>query len=78
MQYPVIDLKATGDNIRNLLKSRCLTVKQLQTMFGFDEPQAIYKWMRGQNLPAIQNMVILSKVLGVAIEEILVIRDNGD
>ena len=78
MQYPVIDLKATGERIRTLRENRGLTVKQLQQAFGFSEPQAIYKWQRAQNLPDIQNLLILSKVLGVAIEDILVVRDNGD
>ena len=77
-KYPVIDIQATGERIRTLRESRGLTVKQLQNFFGFSEPQALYKWQRGQNLPDIQNLLILSKVLGVAIEDILVIRDNGE
>lgn len=33
--YPVIDLAATGDNIRRLRMARGLTVRDLQSYFGF-------------------------------------------
>ena len=52
-QFPVIDLPATGANIRRLRQSRGLSVRDLQRFFGFEEPQAIYKWQRGQSLPLI-------------------------
>lgn len=45
--FPTIDLVRTGDNIKKLRKSRGLTVKQLQDYFGFERPQAIYKWQKG-------------------------------
>ena len=46
--YPVIDLAATGDNIRRLRMARGLTVRDLQSYFGFAEPRAIYKWQRAR------------------------------
>ncbi len=70
--YPVIDLTATGANILRLRKSRGLTVKQLQTYFGFEEPQAIYKWQWGRSLPTVDNLYALSVLLEVPVEQILV------
>ena len=52
-QFPVIDLPATGANIRRLRQTKGLSVRDLQQFFGFEEPQAIYKWQRGQSLPLI-------------------------
>ena len=49
--FPVIDLVATGENITRLRKDRGLTVRDLQNWFGFEEPQAIYKWQKGKSLP---------------------------
>ena len=50
--FPVIDLAATGRNIRRLREERGLTpVRDLQAYFGFEEPQAIYKWQKGKSLP---------------------------
>ena len=43
-QFPVIDPVATGENIVRLRQERGLSVRDLQAYFGFEEPQAIYKW----------------------------------
>ena len=72
--FPVIDPVATGANIVRLRKERGLTVRDLQAYFGFEEPTAIYRWQRGDNLPSLDNMVALSKLFGVTIEEILVLE----
>lgn len=71
-QFPVIDMAATGQNIIRLRKERGLTVRDLQSYFGFEEPQAIYKWQRGQTLPTVDNLFALGALLDVPMEEILV------
>lgn len=70
--FPVIDMAATGENIARLRKMRGLTVRDLQDWFGFEEPQAIYKWQRGKSLPTVDNLYALGVLLDVPIEEILV------
>ena len=70
--FPVIDMAATGANITRLRKDRGLTVRELQTWFGFEEPQAIYKWQQGKSLPSVDNLYALSALLEVSIEEILI------
>ena len=70
--YPVIDLSATGANIERLRKARGLSVRDLQDYFGFEAPQAIYKWQRGQSLPTVDNLYALSALLHVPMETILV------
>ena len=65
-------MPATGINIIRLRRSAGLTVRDLQTVFGFSTPQAIYKWQRGDALPTLDNMVILAAVLGVRVDDILV------
>lgn len=71
--FPVIDLAATGRNILRLRKARGLTVRDLQNWFGFEEPQAIYKWQKGKSLPTVDNLYALGVLLEVSIEEILVL-----
>ena len=70
--FPVIDLAATGENIIRLRKARGLTVRDLQNWFGFEEPQAIYKWQQGKSLPTVDNLYALGALLEVPIEDILV------
>ena len=50
--FPVIDLAATGNNIRRLRIERGLTVRDIQSYFGFEEPRAVYKWQNGESLPS--------------------------
>ena len=70
--FRVIDPIATGANIVRLRKERGLTVRDLQTYFGFEEPQAIYKWQRGQSLPTVDNLYALGALLDVPMDDILV------
>ena len=43
--FPVIDLQRTGRSIEARRKEAGLSVRQLQDYFGFEYPQAIYKWL---------------------------------
>ena len=70
--YPVINMTATGQNIQQLRKKAGLTVSNLQQIFGFSTPQAIYKWQRGTALPTLDNMVILSVLFNTNINNILI------
>ena len=73
LQMPTIDMVKTGQNIMNLRQQAGLSVKELQDIFGFATPQAIYKWQQGLALPTIDNLVALAALLNVAIDDILVI-----
>lgn len=68
---PVIDMTATGKNIARLRVRAGLTVKDLAEIFGFATPQAIYKWQHGVAMPTLDNLVVLSAVFGVTMEEII-------
>lgn len=70
--FPVIDARATGRNIVRLRMAQGLSVRDIQRYFGFDEPQAIYKWQSGKSLPTLDNLYALSTLLNVTMEEILV------
>ena len=71
-KLPSIDMERTGENISRLRQEAGLTVKDLQDLFGFTTPQAIYKWQHGTALPTVDNLAALSAVFGVRIDDILV------
>lgn len=73
---PMINMVATGENIVKLRQQAGLTVRDIQEIFGFGTPQAVYKWQHGTAMPTIDNLVVLAMVLGVTVDEILVV-DNG-
>lgn len=70
--FPVIDLAATGNNIRRLRIERGLTVRDIQSYFGFEEPRAVYKWQNGESLPTVDNLYALGNLFGVPMDQILV------
>nr|WP_253285663.1 helix-turn-helix transcriptional regulator [Oscillibacter sp. MSJ-31] len=57
-------------------KAAGLTVHDLQAVFGFNSPQAIYKWQNGTALPTVDNLIVLAALLQVRIDDIL-ITDNA-
>ena len=69
-----INLAATGRNIERLRRTAGLSVRDLQDIFGFGTPQAIYKWQHGTALPSVDNLVILASALHVRIDDILVVN----
>ena len=73
---PTIDMSATGENILRLRINAGLTVKQLVDIFGAITPQAVYKWQKGEALPTLDNLVVLSKVFGVPMDEIVVVAQS--
>ena len=74
--YLSIQQKETGKQIKKLLMENGYTVKDVQSAMGFENPQAIYKWISGRSLPSLDNFVILSRLLHTSIEDILVV-DGG-
>ena len=73
INIPTIDMAQTGANIVNLRKAVGLSVHDLQMVFGFNSPQAIYKWQNGTSLPSVDNLIVLAALFNVRIDDILVI-----
>ena len=70
---PTINLVQTGVNIVKLRKAAGLSVRDLQMAFGFNSPQAIYKWQNGAALPTVDNLLGLAALLHVHVEDILIV-----
>ena len=71
MYYPVLDAVATGLRIKELRIARNLRVEDVANFMGFESPQAVYKWQRGESLPTIDNLYALSVLFGTSIDDIL-------
>ena len=68
-----INMEKTGANIRRLIKASGYSVRDIMAITGISTEQAVYKWYRGESIPAIETMLILTSALGVDIKELLVI-----
>ena len=71
---PVLDLNATGAKIKTLMKQRGITPRQLQILLNFPYVQTVYNWFSGKNMPTLDNLVVLAKVLNVAMDDIVVTK----
>lgn len=68
-----MDLNRTGQNICILREQSGISVKEFQELLGFATPQAIYKWQHGDSLPTVDNLVALSVIFDVPIDDILAV-----
>ena len=69
-----VNMVEVGQRIRLLRKEKGISVHRLECFFGIT-PQAIYKWERGETIPETQNLVALSRLLGITVDELLVGKD---
>ena len=67
-----LDVKKTGQNLKQAIQDSDYTVRELQELLHLGCPQPIYRWMKGRTLPSLDNLYILCKLLGIAMEDVLV------
>ena len=70
--YPIIDMHATGTHIKELMVARDISVQDVQEAMGLASPQAVYRWLRGSNLPSVDNLYALSRFFEVSMEDVIV------
>ena len=70
----MLDLAATGAKIKTVMKDKGITARELQIIMDFPYVQTIYNWFAGKNMPTIDNLVVLAKILAVPMDELVVTR----
>lgn len=69
----MIDLEATGKNIRTLMKITGYSAREFERILGCSQ-NAFFKWQKGDNLPSFDNLLRLSGILKTPIEKIVVFK----
>lgn len=69
---PTINMIEKGKNIKTIMKLNNIKIVQIQQILGFNTPQAIYKWFRGEAMPTLDNMVVLAATLNTTIDNLIV------
>ena len=70
--YPVIDMRATGTHIKELMEAREVTVQDVQKAMGLAAPQAVYRWLKGSNMPSVDNLYALSRYLNTSMDDMII------
>ncbi len=72
-----IDLEKTGELLERKIKEQGYVVKDIQEYLQLACPQSIYRWYKGQILPSVDNLLMLSRLLGVHMEDLLAAGTDG-
>ena len=78
MDYPVVDMKKTGRRIKELMMQNNIRTKDIVEYMGFESEQSVYKWLRGDSLPKVDNLFALSRLFGTNMDSIIMEREGED
>lgn len=74
--YPNIDMQQTGIKLKQMLESAGYTPRMIQEQLHLSCVQPIYRWYKGQILPSVDHLFMLSELLSVHMEEFLVKKNT--
>ena len=69
----MIDLEATGKNIRNLMHITGYSARELEKLLGCTQ-MTFFNWQEGKNLPSFDNLLRLAGILKTPMEKIVVFK----
>lgn len=70
--YPNIDMQRTGRKLKNMIEAAGYTPRMVQDYLHLSCVQPIYRWYKGQILPSVDHLFMLSELLNVHMEDFLV------
>lgn len=51
--YPMINMKATGIRLRQIMDRKNITVKDVQQYLNLSCVQSVYRWLGGHSMPTV-------------------------
>lgn len=70
--YENIDMERTGILLKEMFDKSGYTVKDIQKILHLSCPQPIYRWFKGNILPSVDHLYVLSRLLKVHMEDLIV------
>ena len=68
----IIDMEKTGNNLRKYVYENGYSVKDIQQYLGLSCPQPVYRSFKGTILPSVDNLLRLSELFHLHMEDLLV------
>ena len=65
-------MKATGDYIWQIMQRKNITVRDVQQYLNLGSVQSVYHWLRGRNMPTIDNLYALSALFCMPVDDMLI------
>lgn len=69
--YPVIDMKRTGERIRQIMERKKVTPKDIQKYMNLSCVQTVYHWLDGTSIPSIDNLYALSSLFKMPMDALV-------
>ena len=76
--YPVILLIETGKRLKSIRLLRGYKVSEVSEYLGGISVQAVYKWERGESIPSTDNLIALSSLYEVRMEDLIVCKESKE
>ena len=72
MNY-VVDMKKTGEHMKELFEEKNITVDDIRRELGLKSKQSVYRWFYGAARPTVGHLYPLACMLQVPVDELLVL-----
>lgn len=69
--FPTIDKKKTGCRLKYLMVREGLKPADIQRYLGLACVQTVYRWLKGVNVPTVDNLYALGELFHTRIDDIL-------
>lgn len=69
--YPEINMLKTGENLYTLCDENGFSVSLLERLLCISN-QSIYNWFSGKSLPSLDNLLALSILLDISMNDLLI------
>lgn len=66
-----INMEETGKKIKEMREKSGMTIRQVQDACGISAA-AVCKWQNGQAVPSIDNLLVLSEIWNVKMDDLIV------
>ncbi len=70
--YITIDEEKTAKRIVELMKKNNIKVPAIAEACGYISLQSVYKWRKGESIPGIDNLIVLSELFHESMDNIIV------
>ena len=70
--YPMINMKATGILLRQIMKQKNMTAKDIQRYLNLSCVQSVYRWLSGHSMPSIDHLYALSELFQMPMDDMIV------
>lgn len=69
-----IDMITTGQNIRTKMADAGLSAKDIAGACCLANPNAVWRWQKGQTVPALDNLVIIAQACGCRLDDLVAVK----